>query len=559
MDDGIAAPRPTGLSFPMGTKCPNASGSTSRDWPAGERLATRATHAAEGAAPSLLDATPTLWPTPAFSKKAPPVRLGFAMVTMHLPLVAIAPSGWDRWWSMAAIEAITVVLLAIAVYRYACVHRLLRLSIAELAAERRRFKPVLDSLIDPHVLLKPVPNASGQIVDFVHLDANPAACAWIGVDHDRLLGRRLLDVLPGLASTGLFTHLAGTANTGLCAAIESFPFPVAGGGTRWLDVSAVRIDQRVSLTWRDVTEHHAAVEKLAAATEQFRMLAENSSDVVARIDSNGEVLWVSPSIETSLGWPAADCVGRQDVDFVAVMEDREKLLLARLEALSGRHRVLRTQMATKGDGTPWVEIRVSPYRNAQGHVDSVVAALHMIDTEVMAQRILERRASTDELTQLLNRQETLTRIDALKNRAGSSTAVLWCDIDRFKMVNDTYGHAAGDAVLKSVADRIRGCLRSTDDIGARIGGDELLILLNGVHDLRDAADVAEKLRRRAAEPIPTAAGPVTVTLSIGVTLADAQETVDALLARADDAMYQAKKRGRNQVVAIPNTRDSAVA
>jgi diguanylate cyclase (GGDEF)-like protein len=144
----------------------------------------------------------------------------------------------------------------------------------------------------------------------------------------------------------------------------------------------------------------------------------------------------------------------------------------------------------------------------------------------------------------------IERIETLNKHDGRRIAVLWCDIDRFKVVNDTYGHAAGDTVLKTLADRIRGGLRSTEDIGARIGGDELLVLLNGVRDLQDAVDVAEKLRRSAAEPIPTAAGPISITLSIGVTLADPEESTDALIARADDAMYQAKKSGRNQVVAF---------
>ena len=110
--------------------------------------------------------------------------------------------------------------------------------------------------------------------------------------------------------------------------------------------------------------------------------------------------------------------------------------------------------------------------------------------------------------------------------------------------------AAGDMVLQTLANRIRECLRTTDDLGARIGGDELLIILYGVRGLQDALDIAEKLRRLAAEPIPTPAGPVSITLSVGVTLAHPAESTDALIARADDAMYQAKKRGRNQVVAI---------
>lgn len=79
-----------------------------------------------------------------------------------------------------------------------------------------------------------------------------------------------------------------------------------------------------------------------------------------------------------------------------------------------------------------------------------------------------------------------------------------------------------------------------------------MVFLHGVRDLEDASDIAEKLRSRAAEPIPTATGPISVTLSIGVTLAHRDESTDALIARADDAMYQAKRRGRNQVVAFNN-------
>jgi diguanylate cyclase (GGDEF)-like protein len=211
---------------------------------------------------------------------------------------------------------------------------------------------------------------------------------------------------------------------------------------------------------------------------------------------------------------------------------------------------MRTQLAAKGGDVHWVEIHAGPFRTAEGQIDSIVASFRGIDAEVRAEAILARRASTDELTDLLNRKEVLERVELLKKRGGRQLAALWCDIDRFKVVNDTYGHAAGDAVLKALADRIRGCLRSTDDMGARIGGDELLVLLHGVRDLQDAMDIAEKLRRAAAEPIQTAEGPITITLSIGVTIARPDERTDALMARADDAMYQAKNRGRNQVVAF---------
>jgi diguanylate cyclase (GGDEF)-like protein/PAS domain S-box-containing protein len=299
-----------------------------------------------------------------------------------------------------------------------------------------------------------------------------------------------------------------------------------------------------------VTDRDAVTKKLAASEEQFRLLAENSSDVVVRVGADGKIIWVSPAVTPVLGWAQEDWVGHTATDFFSSSADHERFLDEQQKAMMGQSILLRTQMQAKVGAIHWVEIHAGPYRTEEGRIDGIAASFRLVDAEVSSQRILERRARTDELTNLLNRKEVIERIETLNKHDGRRIAVLWCDIDRFKVVNDTYGHAAGDTVLKTLADRIRGGLRSTEDIGARIGGDELLVLLNGVRDLQDAVDVAEKLRRSAAEPIPTAAGPISITLSIGVTLADPEESTDALIARADDAMYQAKKSGRNQVVAF---------
>jgi diguanylate cyclase (GGDEF)-like protein len=183
----------------------------------------------------------------------------------------------------------------------------------------------------------------------------------------------------------------------------------------------------------------------------------------------------------------------------------------------------------------------------------VLASFHLIEEQVAMEQELERRARTDELTNLLNRKEVFERIEAFSGqhpRTGQAIAVLFCDLDKFKLVNDTYGHAAGDEVLRVMADRIRACLRSTDDLGARVGGDELLVVLHGVQDLASAAAVAEKLRASAAEPIAVPGGTIHTSVSIGVTLARPGEKTEALVARADDAMYRAKEHGRNQVIPI---------
>jgi diguanylate cyclase (GGDEF)-like protein len=132
-------------------------------------------------------------------------------------------------------------------------------------------------------------------------------------------------------------------------------------------------------------------------------------------------------------------------------------------------------------------------------------------------------------------------------RSGEETAVLFCDIDGFKTINDKYGHSAGDAILQTIAERMNTCVRS-GDIAARFGGDELLVLLYGVHELTDTLGIADKIRRAAAEPVNTDGLRLTATLSLGVTLAVPGESVDDMIARADEAMYQAKQAGGDQVM-----------
>jgi len=175
-----------------------------------------------------------------------------------------------------------------------------------------------------------------------------------------------------------------------------------------------------------------------------------------------------------------------------------------------------------------------------------------VSERIALEQALQRRAATDSLTALLNREEVFTQMERLlaaDQRQGGEQAVLFCDLDHFKEVNDRYGHQAGDAVLQAMADRIRSCLRASD-LAARIGGDELMVVLPGVQGLDDAVTIAEKLRQLAHDPVPTPAGDVHLSLSVGVALACPGESLDELIARADAAMYAAKKQGRNQVVAI---------
>ena len=163
---------------------------------------------------------------------------------------------------------------------------------------------------------------------------------------------------------------------------------------------------------------------------------------------------------------------------------------------------------------------------------------------------LAEASFTDLLTGLSNRRAMLERINGELDRSArgrSRPALLMADVDHFKLVNDTYGHEMGDAVLQALAAAMRSAIRGYDTC-ARWGGEEFLVLLPET-EMADAVAVAEKLRRVVAQPRPE--GPVlpAVTISVGVAVHREGESLSALLRRADDAMYEAKRLGRNRVAA----------
>lgn len=426
-----------------------------------------------------------------------------------------------------------------------------------VATERAWLRATLEGMLDPLAMIEPVRDDERHVVDFSFLEVNPAACAWLGGDRDQLVGSRLCDSLPGVESSGLLQQLGAVMDTGAPMVLDDFPLMLRGVGPRRLDVRGIRGEDWITLVWRDVSERHDAIQRLAASEEQFRLLAENSTDVIVRIDANDTIQWISPSVTPVLGWTPAECIGRRGREFLSAADARDRSAqdmqydTDRARDRAGRGGASRTRIRAAAGDTHWIEMRTSPYRTVEGDVSGVVATLHVVDAEIRMEHDLERRARIDELTGLCSRQELLERLAAAIASRGTTVGLVWCDIDAFKAINDVHGHAAGDAVLAALGKRIRGCLRSPDDVGGRIGGDELMVILRGVADLDEAAAFAETLRRRAAEPIPAGDGLIQATVSVGATLAGPDEGVDEVLARADDAMYRAKEAGRNRVVALP--------
>jgi len=277
----------------------------------------------------------------------------------------------------------------------------------------------------------------------------------------------------------------------------------------------------------------------------FRTLVLNTSDVIAIVDEDERIRYASPSAQPVLG---GDPVGVPLSDIVHP-SDRARLgdLLAAVRDGHGPEQGLDFRAVDWRDAELTLEMQIRDLR-----ADHTVAGLVITMRDVTERRRLERdlthQAFHDALTGLANRVLYTNRLEhalARGARDGSQVGVLFIDLDDFKIVNDTLGHAVGDQLLQAVAARIGGALRA-DDTAARLGGDEFAALIENVQDPGAVEETAERILAALAEPIMVDGGALTAVASIGITTTPEADNADELLRQADLALYVAKGAGKNQ-------------
>lgn len=284
-----------------------------------------------------------------------------------------------------------------------------------------------------------------------------------------------------------------------------------GTSLRRLDLRGIRAGEWISLAWRDISGRHEALETLAASEEQFRLLAENSTDVILRLDMNDTILWISPSVTPVLGWTPEDALGHDGKEFLATAETREQYAHDKAWVMAGQGAVSRPQVRAAAGDVHWMEVHSFPYRTAEGIASGMVASMHLIDDQVRMEQDLEHRARIDMQTGLLSRGELLERLAAVVESRVPSLGLLWCDVDGFKAINDTHGHAAGDAVLEALGRRIRDSLRSADDLAGRMSGHELIVVIRGIGGLDDAVAFAEEPKEQGKNRVVAIPPPAVIT------------------------------------------------
>jgi diguanylate cyclase (GGDEF)-like protein/PAS domain S-box-containing protein len=289
---------------------------------------------------------------------------------------------------------------------------------------------------------------------------------------------------------------------------------------------------------------------LRESERRFRTLVESASEVIIVVlDPEGRITYESGSAAHVLGYSSAALIGRPLADLAPEASAPEfARFLARIGGLlPGQTSEIEVPLVNAAGGVQDFEV-VARNLVAEPTVGGVVAGLRDISERKRLTETLERLSQTDQLTATLNRRGFLTAGDremARARRSGRSLPIVMIDLDHFKKINDTYGHAAGDLVLTTVAEICRTHIRSTDVL-SRFGGEEFAILLvDG--ETQGAHQAVERLRLAIeAARVNSIRGEVRVTASFGLAIVDPQDCDLELAVRlADDALYEAKNAGRN--------------
>ena len=335
---------------------------------------------------------------------------------------------------------------------------------------------------------------------------------------------------------------------------ESETRALAAGGVDFLhkpvNAAVVRARVRLQLALRGQTQElQGRLTEIAQAHEQLQVLwqaVEQSPTSIVITDREANIKYVNPHFSRETGYEAAEVQGQNPRLLQSGLTD-PAVFRAMWERLAdgepwGGELINRR----KNGATFWEEAHIAPVRDARGAITHYVGVNLNITARREAHERLAYMANHDVLTDLPNRVlffERLEQAMALARRHGTRLALLFVDLDKFKPINDTWGHAVGDQLLQAVARRLTGRLRDADTVG-RIGGDEFVILLHQVGDAGYAAQVADELRLSLAQPFVLAGQTLTLSASIGVALfPDHGQDAIELARHADDSMYQAKQAG----------------
>ncbi len=371
--------------------------------------------------------------------------------------------------------------------------------------------------------------------------ANPRAEELLGQRIGSLVGKQMWEMFPGSRDSVFGREYQRAVRENVSVHFDAGSTVV----DRWFSVHAYPGEAGLSVYFQDITERKNTERALRESERRYRSLFEESRDAIYITTRDGRFVDANGFWLELMGYTRAELQTLNAADLYVAPEDRERFQ-TEIEA-SGEVRSFEVRLRRK-DGTELeCLITANVWKGVMGDVIGYHGTIRDITERKIAEKQLRRRALQDPLTQLPNRAHFMDRLTRSVERAAVDPAyhfaVLFLDLDRFKVVNDSLGHMAGDELLVQVARRLEGAVRPGDTV-ARLGGDEFAVLLYEISERDDAAAVAERIHQRLREPHVVNRHEVFTTASVGIALSTAgYDRPEEILRDADTAMYRAKELG----------------
>jgi len=386
--------------------------------------------------------------------------------------------------------------------------------------------------------------------------------ALLAAPRNEVLGRTVREVTNeeiGLRLEQIISHVLETDRP------ETWEYRLeVPAGMRWFQVRLAPIargeesSRTVCLLVRDITEKKDAEQEIARLLSREQLLTRLSEALpigLFEIDMAGRIRFTNDRMRPIVGDLHTATV--EGLRSSALAQDRPVLEDALAAAYGGRpvddvemRLCLRPPGAPLTSGTERVcSLSLRPLADAAGVITGVVGCLSDVTERVQLRRELEVMASVDMLTSCLNREASLKlleRTSGTPQAAGTGNAVIFVDLDHFKSVNDRFGHAAGDRLLRETADRLRGAARKGDSVG-RVGGDEFIVICPCVESSSQAIRIAERVAAATTATVDVGTAVAELRTSVGVAWTAEALDADAFIARADYAMYESKRMSREGV------------
>jgi diguanylate cyclase (GGDEF)-like protein/PAS domain S-box-containing protein len=359
----------------------------------------------------------------------------------------------------------------------------------------------------------------------------------------RLLGRVCWDLFPEGTRTQGYRRLHEAMTEG--RSVHYLEYSLRYG--IWYEVTAYPQPDGLSIYFRDVTERVAAEQKLRLH-ERAIEASVNAIVITTGRRNQYSIVHVNPAFERITGYTAQEVIGRNCRFLQGSDTDQPELAVLRTLLREQKEGRVTLRNYHKNGTLFYNELHLSPVRSAKGHVTHYVGVLNDITETKRYQQELEHHVNHDALTGLANRhllQDRLQQALFRASRRDLRCAVMFLDLDHFKLVNDGLGHHIGDSLLKLVGAELVTILRPEDTV-ARFGGDEFVLIVSEVQDLSGITEIAERIVSRLSMPMTIGDQEITVSASVGIAMyPEDGHSVEELLKNADAAMYHGKKAGRN--------------